>query len=201
MIFVMLFWYRCHIIVMLYWHKLVFKKCTKTQCFCIVFEDRPFWLQHQIILKLCCKRHGKKLSFSASCGHGFFIEFSMILGSFWGPKSMKNEMRKGTGNEIGKKWVPDRTRTAPRGFKTRQDAPRPRSWSQLGPKRGPKIDLKSIKIRSCEPPRPKTPPRPPQDTKMDPKMGSKSLRNQLRNPFKIHSTPMRNALANSSWGM
>ena len=177
---------------------MIFKKCTKTQCFSLVFEDRPFWLQHQIILKFCCKRHGKKLSFSASCGHGFFIEFSMILGSFWGPKSMKNEMRKGTGNEIGKKWVPDRTRTAPRGFKTRQDAPRPRSWSQLGPKRGLKIDLKSIKIRSCEPPRPKTPPRPPQDTKIDLKIGSKSLRNQLRNPFKIHSTPMRNALANSS---
>ena len=70
-------------------------------------------------------------------------------------------MRKGIGHEIGKKRVPDHTRTAPRGVKTPQDAPRPRSWSQLGPKRGPKIDPKSIKIRACEPPRPKTPRDPP----------------------------------------
>ena len=86
--FFMLFWHRCHIIFVLYWHKLIFKKCTKTTCFSIVFEDRPFWLQHQIILKFRCKRHGNKLSFSASCGHGFFIDFSMILGSFCDPKSM-----------------------------------------------------------------------------------------------------------------
>ena len=70
------------------WQKRMFKKCTKTQCFSIVFEDRPVWLQHQIILKVRCKRHGNKLSFSASCGHGFFIDFSMILGSFCDPKSM-----------------------------------------------------------------------------------------------------------------
>ena len=86
--FFMLLWHRCHIIFVLYWHKLIFKKCTKTLCFSIVFEDRPFWLQHQIILKVRCKRHGNKLSFSASCGHGFFIDFSMILGSFCDPKSM-----------------------------------------------------------------------------------------------------------------
>ena len=88
-------------------------------------------------------------------------------------------MRKGIGHEIGKKRVPDHTRTAPRGVKTPQDAPRPRSWSQLGPKRGPKIDPKSIKIRACEPPRPKTLPRPPQDSKMDPKMTPKSKKKRL----------------------
>ena len=84
-------------------------------------------------------------------------------------------MRKGIGHEIGKKRVPDHTRTAPRGVKTPQDAPRPRSWSQLGPKRGPKIDPKSIKIRAWELPRPKTPPGVPSGRKMTPKSKKKRL--------------------------
>ena len=84
-------------------------------------------------------------------------------------------MRKGIGHEIGKRRVPDHTKTAPRGVKTPQDAPRPRSWSQLGPKRGPKIDPKSIKIRAWEPPRPKTPPGVPSGRKMTPKSKKKRL--------------------------
>ena len=86
--FVMLFCIGFQNVSVLCRHKHIFRKCTKMLCFCIVFEDRPFWLQHQIILKFRCKRHGNKLSFSASCGHGFFIDFSMILGSFCDPKSM-----------------------------------------------------------------------------------------------------------------
>ena len=84
-------------------------------------------------------------------------------------------MRKGIGHGIGKRRVPDHTKTAPRGVKTPQDAPRPRSWSQLGPKRGPKIDPKSIKIRAWEPPRPKTPPGVPSGRKMTPKSKKKRL--------------------------
>ena len=45
-------------------------------------------------------------------------------------------MRKGIGHGIGKKKVPDQTKTAPRGVKTPQDAPRSRSWRQLGPQEG-----------------------------------------------------------------
>ena len=83
-------------------------------------------------------------------------------------------MRKGI-HGIGKRRVPDHTTTAPRGVKTPQDAPRPRSWSQLGLKRGPKIDPKSIKIRAWEPPRPKTPPGVPSGRKMTPKSKKKRL--------------------------
>ena len=84
-------------------------------------------------------------------------------------------MRKGIGHEIGEKKVPDHTKTAPRGVKMPQDAPRPRSWSQLGPKRGPKIDPKSIKIRAWEPPRPKTPQDPPQGKENDTKIKEKTI--------------------------
>ena len=65
-------------------------------------------------------------------------------------------MRKGIGHEIGKRRVPDHTKTAPRGVKTPQDAPRPRSWSQLGPKRGPKIDQNPSlgASKTQDPPRP-----------------------------------------------
>jgi len=92
-------------------------------------------------------------------------------------------MRKGIGHEIGKRRVPDHTKTAPRGVKTPQDAPRPRSWSQLGPKRGPKIDPKSIKIRAWEPPRPKTPQDPPKTPKWTPKW----IPNRCEIDFEIHS--------------
>ena len=96
-------------------------------------------------------------------------------------------MRKGIGHEIGKRRVPDHTKTAPRGVKTPQDAPRPRSWSQLGPKRGPKIDPKSIKIRAWEPPRPKTPQDPPPRFQNGPQNGfqivAKSTSKSIQNSF------------------
>ena len=95
-------------------------------------------------------------------------------------------MRKGIGHEIGKRRVPDHTKTAPRGVKTPQDAPRPRSWSQLGPKRGPKIDPKSIKIKAWEPPKPQNP-RPPRDPPKIPKWTPKWIPNRCEIDFKIHS--------------
>ena len=94
------------------------------------------------------------------------MDSSSIFQWFWGRFAIRNrckmrcEKELVTGSE--KKRVQDRLETAPRGVKTLQDAPRPRSWSQLSPKRGPKINPKSIKIRAWEPPRPKTPQDPPQ---------------------------------------
>ena len=57
-------------------------------------------------------------------------------------------------------------RSEKEGFQTTQRPPqevsrRPRTLQGL--EVGPKIDPKSIKIRACEPPRPKTPQDPPQD--------------------------------------
>ena len=96
-------------------------------------------------------------------------------------------MRKGIGHEIGKRRVPDHTKTAPRGVKTPQDAPRPRSWSQLGPKRGPKIDPKSIKIRTCEPPKTQDPPETPPRYQNGPQNGfqivAKSTSKSIQNSF------------------
>jgi len=34
------------------WYKRMFKKQTKTLCFCVCFEDRLFWHQHQIFFKI-----------------------------------------------------------------------------------------------------------------------------------------------------
>ena len=99
-------------------------------------------------------------------------------------------MRKGIGHEIGKRRVPDHTKTAPRGVKTPQDAPRPRSWSQLGPKRGPKIDPKSIKIRAWEPPRPKTPQDPPQGKENDTKIEEKTINFDAEDMQKKASIPL-----------
>ena len=117
--------------------------------FFIVFEDRPFWLQHEIILKIRFKRHENKLPFSASCGHGFFIDFWMILGWFWGSKSIQNEMRKGIGHGIGKKRVQDRLETlqdASWGSKKPQEA-------DLGPKR-PQLGLtKRMSPKAFGPPK------------------------------------------------
>ena len=72
------------------------------------------------------------------------------------------------------------------GFQTTQRPPqevsrRPRTLqglevgANLAPKRGPKIDPKSIKIRAWEPPRPKTPPGVPPGRKMTPKSKKKRL--------------------------
>ena len=95
--------YLFHIFFVLSWQKLRCEKCTKTLCFPILFEHRPFQLQDQIILNFRCKRLRNKPSFQGSCGHGFLVDFSMILGSCWGPKSMQNEVRNKLGTWLGEK--------------------------------------------------------------------------------------------------
>ena len=120
------------------WQKRMFKKCTKTQCFCTFFEDQPFWLQHHILFKCQWKWAEIKFFFLAWFGHGFLFVFWLILGSLWGPKSIQNEVRKRLGNLIGNKRVQDRSKT-PQGLHV---------GANLGPKRGPKRVQNSLKKRS-----------------------------------------------------
>jgi len=157
--------YLFHIFFVLSWHTLRCEKCTKILYFSIVFEHRPFWLQRQIILNFRCKRPRNKPSFPTSCGHGFLIDCLMILGSFWGPKSIQNEVRDRFGTWLGKKRGPRPPGDASRRFLRLQEAARSRLrpkkaptwppktnvsegfWTSkigLGPKRPPKTDFSSI---------------------------------------------------------
>ena len=149
------------------------------------------------------KNHVKKIIIFLSK----FSLFSIIFGTDFQVRNLNV-----LGKVLGSIWasisdhvgVQNDVRTASKTHHEKRCQHEPNMSPNMTPRGLPRrlqIDPKSIKIRACEPPRPKTLPRPPQDSKMDPKMDSKSLRNRLRNPFKIHSTPMRNARANSSWGM
>jgi len=108
-------------------------KCTKTQCFSIVFEHWPFQLQRQIILNFRCTRLRNKPSFQGFCGHGFLVvffnDFGIVLGSKidakWGPKSAWNLARKKKGSRP--------PRNASRRLLRPQDAAR----SRLRPKKAP----------------------------------------------------------------
>ena len=129
--------YLFHIFFVLSWQKLRCEKCTKTLCFPILFEHRPFQLQGQIILNFRCKRLRNKPSFQGSCGHWFLVNVSMILGSCWGPKSLQNDGRNKLGTWLGKK----------KGVQDRLGTPQGASWSSktpqeadLGPKR-PQLGL------------------------------------------------------------
>ena len=92
-------------------------------------------------------------------------------------------MRKGIVHEIRKRRVPDHTKTAPRGVKTPQDAPRPRSWSKLGLKRGPKIDQNPSLGAS----KTQDPPNPPPRFQNGPQNGfqivAKSTSKSIQNSF------------------
>ena len=141
-------------------------------CFCIFFKHRPFQLQGQIILNFRCERLRNKPSFQGSCGHCFFVVFSMILGSCWGPKSMQNEVRNKLGTWLAKKRGSRPPRDASRRLLKLQDAARSRLrpktaptwppktsaaegfWTSkigLGPKRPPKTDVSSILDRKTTP--------------------------------------------------
>ena len=65
----------------------------------------------------------------------------MILGSFWAPKSMQNEVRERLGDRIVNKRAQDRQKTAPRRRKTPQGL---QVGANLGSKRGPKWSQKGV---------------------------------------------------------
>ena len=65
----------------------------------------------------------------------------MMWGSFWGPKSMQNELRKGIGNKIGNKRAQDRQKTAPSRPKASKLGP---IWPQEGSLNRSKIIQNSI---------------------------------------------------------
>ena len=68
----------------------------------------------------------------------------MILGSFRGPKSMQNEVRKRLGNRIVNKRAQDRQKTAPRRRKTPKASKLGPTWIQEGSQNQSKIDQNSI---------------------------------------------------------
>ena len=59
----------------------------------------------------------------------------MILGSFWAPKSLQNEVRERLGNRIVNKRAQDRQKTAPRRRKTPEG---PQDGADLDPREVPK---------------------------------------------------------------
>ena len=92
-------------------------------------------------------------------------------------------------------------RSEKEGFQTTQRPPqevsrRPRTLqglevgANLAPKRGPKIDPKSIKIRAWEPPRPKTPQDPPQGKENDTKIEEKTINFDAEDMQKKASIPL-----------
>ena len=96
----------------------------------------------------------------------------MILGSFRGPKSMQNEVRKRLGNRIVNKRAQDRQKTAPRRRKTPQGLQVEPTWIQEGSQNQSKIDQNSIlgaqgSSKATEDP-PETPDRPQIDPKSTP---------------------------------
>ena len=128
--------------------KHIFRKCTKILSFCIVFEDRPFWLQHQNLLKFQWKKHRTKPFFFLGFGKTFCLMFRGFWHGFGVQNRCKMKSEKGSEMRTEINRAHDCPKTATRRPRTPQDASRPPSLGRLGPTRGPKIDLKSIRIRS-----------------------------------------------------
>ena len=114
----------------------------------------------------------------------------MSLGSFRGPKSMQNEVRKRLGNRIVNKRAQDRQKTAPRRRKTPQGLQVEPTWIQEGSQNQSKIDQNSILGAQGDSKATQDAPGVPSGRKMTPKSKKKTINFDAEDMQKKASIPL-----------